>query len=147
VHRCLPCGKEGELDKGGGFIWVFLGACHSVKTHSPFGPTWRSILGLPGVSLSLPLARQVGWCCGRSIHWYVSRDVFVIYIHFVCCLVYCLFLSFGKGVIPSVPHLLWPGEFCPSMSDVVCYGERVRGEERERNNYRVEFFYVVCLGL
>jgi hypothetical protein len=101
------------------------------------GRSWTCL-----ASLSLPLARQVGWCCGRAVRWYVSRDVFVIYIHFVCC----LFLSFGKGVIPSVPHSWWPGKFCPSVSDV-CYRVRVRGGERERNNHRVEFFYVVCLGL
>jgi hypothetical protein len=53
----------------------------------------------------------------------------VIYIHFVCCLG-CLFSLFGKGVVPSVPHSLWPGEFCPSgvgCSMLRSEGERGRG--------------------
>jgi hypothetical protein len=85
----------------------------------------RSWTYLESLSASRSSSGLVLWTGGT---WYVPRDVFVIYIHFVCWLVCCLFLSFGNGVIPSVPHSLWPGEFCPSVPDVVCYEER----ERER---------------
>jgi hypothetical protein len=99
----------------------------------------------PNSSLSLPLARQVGWCCGRVVRRYVLRDVFVIYIHFVCWLV-CLFFLLEGGVVLSVTHSLRAGEFCPSVSIIIMLrGEGERGRERDRNNRRVEFFYVVCL--
>jgi hypothetical protein len=119
-------GGRGRVGLGWG-VYLSLPSCLPIRKNSLSVWTPSQVDQGPASSLSLCLSLVRGlvlWMNGTS----------VCIVGCVCDLYsFCLLLSllsfsfFGKGVIPSVRHPLWPGQFSPSVSDTVCYGASVRG--------------------